>query len=169
MNISFISKLIKPTFEGRLKKAQDQLSYLTTPTGKEILRNPYLICDICKDAHEADEYDSNKPREQGEEGPEWVVRSKFEDKLANFMLKKDLPAKGLGEMLNQQQNEMHNQFSQILVTFEKIQTPTPKPNTSTFAITTRSRAATRDPPYLTLSNSTTVDNTDRTIEEECQS
>ncbi|GJV23712.1 hypothetical protein Tco_1376407 [Tanacetum coccineum] len=64
MNISFISKLIKPTFEGRLKKAQDQLSDLTMPTGKEILRNPYLICDICRDAHEADECDSNKPREQ---------------------------------------------------------------------------------------------------------
>ncbi|GJS11434.1 reverse transcriptase domain-containing protein [Tanacetum coccineum] len=89
---------------------------------------------------------------EGEEGPEWVVRSKFEDKLANFMLKKHLHAKGLGEMLNYQRSEMHNQFSQILAMFEKIKTPTPKFDAQDFAITTRSGVATRDPPYLTPLN-----------------
>ncbi|GJW32007.1 reverse transcriptase domain-containing protein [Tanacetum coccineum] len=50
-------------------------------------------------------------------------------------------------MLNQQRSEMHNQFSQILATFEKSRAPTPEPNAPTLAITTRSRIATRDPPY----------------------
>ncbi|GKA48107.1 hypothetical protein Tco_0741065, partial [Tanacetum coccineum] len=167
MNISFISELIKPTLEGRLKKAQEQLSYLTTPIRKRTLKNPYLICDIRGGAYEANECDSNTPREQGEEGPEWVVRSKFEDKLANFMLEKDLHAKGLGEILNQQRSEMHNQFSQILTTFEKTQAPTPIPDAPTFAITTISGVTTRHPPYPTPSNMATVDNNllTETIEE----
>ncbi|GJU91609.1 retrotransposon protein, putative, ty3-gypsy subclass [Tanacetum coccineum] len=42
---------------------------------------------------------------------------------------------------------MHNQFSQILATFEKSRAPTPEPNAPTLAITNRSRIATRDPPY----------------------
>ncbi|GJT37743.1 aldehyde dehydrogenase family 3 member F1-like protein [Tanacetum coccineum] len=43
MNISSISKIIKPTFKGRLRAVHEKLSYLTTPTGGKILRNPYLI------------------------------------------------------------------------------------------------------------------------------
>ncbi|GJT32672.1 hypothetical protein Tco_0923091 [Tanacetum coccineum] len=31
---------------------------------------------------------NNKRKEKGEDGPEWVVRSKFKDELANFMLEK---------------------------------------------------------------------------------
>ncbi|GKD32893.1 hypothetical protein Tco_1248402 [Tanacetum coccineum] len=69
-------------------------------------------------------------------------------------------------MLNQHHSEMHEQFSQILETIGKSQTPTPKPNAPTFAITTRSGTTTRNPPYPTPSNLTTVDNTNRTIEEE---
>ncbi|GJU26764.1 reverse transcriptase domain-containing protein [Tanacetum coccineum] len=42
----------------------------------------------------------------------------------------------------------------------------PYRNASTFAITTRSGTTTHDPPYPTASNSTTFDNTKRTIEEE---
>ncbi|GJU37277.1 reverse transcriptase domain-containing protein [Tanacetum coccineum] len=90
---------------------------------------------------------------EGEESPHWVIRSKFKDKLANFMLKKYLHAKGLGEMLNQQQSDMHSQFSQILATLGKIQTPTPEPNTPTLAITTRSGITTRNPPYPNQPNS----------------
>ncbi|GKB42100.1 hypothetical protein Tco_0887042 [Tanacetum coccineum] len=106
-----------------------------------------------------------QPREEGEEYPEWVIRSKFKDKLSNFMLEKDLHTKGLGEMLNQHRSGMHEQFSQILATIGEIQTLTPKSNSPTFAITTRSGTTTRDPPYLTTSNSTTIDITERTIEE----
>ncbi|GJS52321.1 hypothetical protein Tco_0625683 [Tanacetum coccineum] len=64
MNISSISEIIKPTFEGHLKKAQEQLCYLTTPKGEKSLKNPYLICDICGDAHEVDECYSNGAHEQ---------------------------------------------------------------------------------------------------------
>ncbi|GKE92135.1 hypothetical protein Tco_1573230, partial [Tanacetum coccineum] len=31
---------------------------------------------------------NNKRKEKGEDSPEWIVRSKFEDELSNFMLKK---------------------------------------------------------------------------------
>ncbi|GJX12137.1 hypothetical protein Tco_0201996 [Tanacetum coccineum] len=41
------------------------------------------------------------PIEPGEDGPEWIIRSKFEDELANFMLEKKSHAKGIGDMLVQ--------------------------------------------------------------------
>ncbi|GKE65232.1 DNA-directed DNA polymerase, partial [Tanacetum coccineum] len=58
-------------------------------------------------SHEADECEQNNPSEQrnckrkekGEDGPEWIVRSKFEDELANFMLEKKSHTKGIGDML----------------------------------------------------------------------
>ncbi|GKE74416.1 hypothetical protein Tco_1536457 [Tanacetum coccineum] len=103
---------------------------------------------------------------EGEEGPEWVVRSKFEDKISGFMLEKNLHAKRLGEMLNQHRNRMPEQFSQILATIGKSQTPTPKPDAPNFSITARSGTTTHDPPYPTSPSLTTVDNTKRTIEEE---
>ncbi|GJV54852.1 hypothetical protein Tco_1455857 [Tanacetum coccineum] len=90
-------------------------------------RNPYLICDICGGAQEADECDQNRlseqvclsrgdiyddpsllrsyqnndippwgnsqRREEGEVGLEWVIRSKFEDELSSFMLKKKFTQK----------------------------------------------------------------------------
>ncbi|GKB50454.1 putative reverse transcriptase domain-containing protein [Tanacetum coccineum] len=58
------SEIIKPTFEGRLKRACKQISYLTKPMQRKNLRNPYLICDIYGGAHEVDECDQNKPPEQ---------------------------------------------------------------------------------------------------------
>ncbi|GJT39338.1 hypothetical protein Tco_0939203 [Tanacetum coccineum] len=103
---------------------------------------------------------------KGEEGPEWVVRSKFEDKLSNFMLEKNLQAKGLGEMLDQHRNGMHEQFSQILTTFGKIQTPMHKHDAATFAIITRSGTTTRDPPYPTPLSPTSINNTRRIIKKE---
>ncbi|GKD27291.1 reverse transcriptase domain-containing protein [Tanacetum coccineum] len=163
MNISSILKIINPTFESRLKRAQEQLCYLTTPKGY-IYDNPSLLRFYQND--DILPWGNIRRRTEGEVGPEWVIRSKFEDKLSNFMLEKDLHAKGLGEMLNQHRSGMHEQFSQILATIKKSKTPTPKSNASTFAITTRSGTTTHDPPYPTASNSTTVDNTKRTIEEE---
>ncbi|GKE47381.1 hypothetical protein Tco_1478639, partial [Tanacetum coccineum] len=64
MNISSISKVIKPAFKGRLKRAYKQISYLETPIYEKGLKNPYLICDICGVAHKADECDQNNPVEQ---------------------------------------------------------------------------------------------------------
>nr|GEX82594.1 hypothetical protein [Tanacetum cinerariifolium] len=103
---------------------------------------------------------------EGEEGPDWVIRSQFEDKLANFMLKKDLHAKGLREMLDKQRNEMHNQFSQIIATLGKSKTPMSEAATLTLAIITRSRTTTHDPPYPNLPRSTLVDNAEKTIKRE---
>ncbi|GKC95048.1 hypothetical protein Tco_1160490 [Tanacetum coccineum] len=115
MNVSFISKL---TLNSRLKRAHQQLSYLTSATKGKTLKNPYLICDICGGAHEADECDQVISREQG-----------------------------FGEMLHKQRNDMHEQFSQILSTLEsRIHTSHLKK--LTLAITTRSGTTTRDPPYL---------------------
>ncbi|GKB40579.1 reverse transcriptase domain-containing protein [Tanacetum coccineum] len=42
-----------------------------------------------------------KRKEKGEDGPKWIVRNKFEDDLANFMLEKKSHAKGIGNMLDQ--------------------------------------------------------------------
>ncbi|GJV36778.1 hypothetical protein Tco_1409255 [Tanacetum coccineum] len=166
INVSFIIQL---TLNGRLKKAHQQLSYLISVTKGKTLKNPYLICDICGGAYEADECDqvisreqvclsggeiyddpsllrffqnndvppfgNSRRKEEGENGPDWVIRSQFEDKLANFMMEKNFDLKGLGEMLHKQRNDMHEQFYQILSTFES-QTQTPNPKELAFAITT---------------------------------
>ncbi|GJS14727.1 DNA-directed DNA polymerase [Tanacetum coccineum] len=55
---------------------------------------------------------NNKHKEKGEDGPEWIVRSKFKDELANFMLEKKSHAKGIGDML--------------------VQHPPPRPTTNNF-------------------------------------
>ncbi|GKA79700.1 DNA-directed DNA polymerase [Tanacetum coccineum] len=110
------------------------------PTREIGLKNPFLICDFCRGAHEADETTiyrgNNKRKEKGENGPEWVVRNKFEDELANFMLEKKFHMKGVREMLDQHRKEMHEQFSQILSTIRERKFP--EPEAPTFAITTRS-------------------------------
>ncbi|GJR24852.1 hypothetical protein Tco_0973379 [Tanacetum coccineum] len=59
----------------------------------------------------------NSKQKEGEDGPEWVVRSKFEDELANFMLEKKFHTK-----------------------IKTLESEAP-----TFAITTRSGVSTRDP------------------------
>nr|GEU62510.1 putative reverse transcriptase domain-containing protein [Tanacetum cinerariifolium] len=48
---------------------------------------------------------NNKRKEKGEDGPEWIIRSKFEDELANFMLEKKSHAKGIEDMLVQHRAE----------------------------------------------------------------
>ncbi|GKD02366.1 hypothetical protein Tco_1177340, partial [Tanacetum coccineum] len=85
----------------------------------------------------------NRKQKEGEDGPEWVVRSKFEDELANFILEKKFHTKGIGEMLDQHRKDMHEQLSQIFSTIEKSKTP--EPEAPTFAITTRYGVSTRDP------------------------
>ncbi|GKE53013.1 hypothetical protein Tco_1488169 [Tanacetum coccineum] len=87
---------------------------------------------------------NNKNKEKGEDGPEWIDRSKFEDELANFMLEKKSQVKGIGDMLDQHRKELHEQFSQILSTIRESETP--EPEAPTFVITTRSIISTQDPP-----------------------
>ncbi|GJX94965.1 ribonuclease H-like domain-containing protein [Tanacetum coccineum] len=54
----------------------------------------------CRQNNLADQ-GNNKHKEKGEDGTEWVVRSKIEGKLANFILEKKFHTKGIGEMLDQ--------------------------------------------------------------------
>ncbi|GJR73565.1 hypothetical protein Tco_0085930 [Tanacetum coccineum] len=91
---------------------------------------------------------NNKYTKKGENGPEWVVRSKFEDELANFMLEKKSHAKGIGDMLVQHHKELRGQYSQILSIINKSMAL--KPKALTFAITTRSGISIQDPPFLAL-------------------
>ncbi|GKA07561.1 hypothetical protein Tco_0686785, partial [Tanacetum coccineum] len=88
-------------------------------------------------------------KKRREEGLDWVIRSKFEDDMANFMMEKKHHLKGLIEMLHQQQTSMHEQVSQILSTL-KGEAPANKP---TLSITTRSGVTTQDPPFPTTQSS----------------
>ncbi|GKE29727.1 hypothetical protein Tco_1445111 [Tanacetum coccineum] len=63
------------------------------------------------------------------------------------MLEKKSHAKGIEDMLDQYHKELHEQFSQILSTIRKKETP--EPEAPTFAITTRSGISTQDPPFPT--------------------
>ncbi|GJV09442.1 hypothetical protein Tco_1347098 [Tanacetum coccineum] len=58
---------------------------------------------------------NNKHKEKGEDGPEWIVRSMFEDELTNFMLEKKSNAKRIRDMLDQHRKELYEQFFQILL------------------------------------------------------
>ncbi|GJT49297.1 reverse transcriptase domain-containing protein [Tanacetum coccineum] len=49
---------------------------------------------------------NSRRKEVGESSPDWVIRSKFEDELAGFMLEKKFHTKGLGEMLDQHHLEL---------------------------------------------------------------
>ncbi|GJZ30317.1 putative reverse transcriptase domain-containing protein [Tanacetum coccineum] len=89
---------------------------------------------------------NRKRKEKGEDGPEWIVRSKFEDELANFMLENKSHTKGIGDMLVQHRKELREQYSQILSAINKRKTSEPK--APTFEITTRSGISTQDPPFL---------------------
>ncbi|GJR70487.1 hypothetical protein Tco_0016552 [Tanacetum coccineum] len=157
-NVLLASELTKPTMDDRMKRAHQQLSYLTTPTRRKSLKNAYIICDIYGRNHEVDEYDQNISHEQvclssgdiyddpsllkfyqnndippwgnyikeeGDEDLHWVLRSKFEDDMANFMMEKKHHFNGLREMLDQQKTnrsrkkdedeKLLNIFKQILI------------------------------------------------------
>ncbi|GJR46789.1 hypothetical protein Tco_1314892 [Tanacetum coccineum] len=96
-----------------------------------------------------------------EEGPDWVVRSKLEDEMANFMMEKKYHLKRLREMLHQQRNDMYKKFSQILSTLDD-KTTNKEP---TLAIITRSRTTMRDPSYPNQPNSTPIVTNETAAEE----
>ncbi|GKC13806.1 ribonuclease H-like domain-containing protein [Tanacetum coccineum] len=136
MNISSISYIIRPNFEGCLKKDRERRSYLTTLTRAKSLKNPYLMCDICGSAHEADECDSNKPYEQ-------VCLSGgdiYDDpSLLRFYQNDDIPLWG------------------------NTRRRTTKEEGLDWVI---KRTTTRDPPYPNLASSTTINNARTTIRRE---
>ncbi|GJW46983.1 hypothetical protein Tco_0078629 [Tanacetum coccineum] len=124
-------------------------------SGGDIYDDPSLLRFYQND--DTPSWGNNKRKEKGEDGPEWTIRSRFEDELTNFMLEKKSRTKGIGEMLDQHHEELHEQFSQILSTIRKSKTP--KPEAPTFAITTRSGVSTQDLPFPAPSQSTFANHT----------
>ncbi|GKA00538.1 hypothetical protein Tco_0673088 [Tanacetum coccineum] len=57
-------------------------------SGGDIYDDPFLLRFYQND--DTSPWGNSKRKEKGEDGPEWTVRSKFEDELANFMLEKKL-------------------------------------------------------------------------------
>ncbi|GKD23590.1 hypothetical protein Tco_1225293 [Tanacetum coccineum] len=103
-------------------------------SGGDIYDDPSLMRFYQND--DTSPWGNSKRKEKGEDVPEWTIRSRFEDELANFMHEKKSHTKGIGEMLDQHRKELYEQFSQILSTIKKSDTP--EPEVPTFAITTRS-------------------------------
>ncbi|GJR56429.1 hypothetical protein Tco_1406950 [Tanacetum coccineum] len=120
-------------------------------SGGDIYNDPSLLRFYQKD--DTSPWGNNKHKEKGEDGPEWIIRSMFKDELANFMLEKKSHAKGIGDMLVQHRKELREQYSQILSTINKSETP--KPEAPTFTITTRSGISTQDPPFFAPPRPTT--------------
>ncbi|GJR35320.1 hypothetical protein Tco_1211004 [Tanacetum coccineum] len=112
-------------------------------SGGDIYDDPSLLRFYQND--DTPPWGNNKRKEKREDGPEQIVRSKFKDELANFMLEKKSYAKGIGDMLVQHHKELHEQYSQILSTISKSETP--EHEAPTFAITTRSGISIQDPPF----------------------
>ncbi|GKF59647.1 hypothetical protein Tco_0176433, partial [Tanacetum coccineum] len=115
------------------------VSRTTRPTmyalfGGDIYNDPSLLRFFQND--DISLWGNSKRKEKGEDGPnEWIIISKFEDELANFMLEKKSYAKVIGDMLVQHRKELREQYTQIEV--------------PTFAITTRSGISIQDPPFPT--------------------
>ncbi|GJV11453.1 hypothetical protein Tco_1352994 [Tanacetum coccineum] len=105
MNVSSILEMMQPALRRRLKRDCKQISFLETPTqevclsGGDIYNDPSLLRFYQND--DTSPWRNSKRKEKGEDGPERVVKSKFEDELANFMLEKKSHAKGIGDMLVQ--------------------------------------------------------------------
>ncbi|GJY54884.1 reverse transcriptase domain-containing protein [Tanacetum coccineum] len=126
MNVSSISKAMQPTFRGRLKRACNQISYLETPTrevclsGGDIYDDPSLLRFYQN--NDTPPWGDSKRKEKGEDGSEWIVRNKFEDELANFMLKKKSHTKGIGEMLDQhlKKQKKDDEDERLLSIFKQI-------------------------------------------------
>ncbi|GKB46459.1 ribonuclease H-like domain-containing protein [Tanacetum coccineum] len=131
-------------------------------SGGDIYDDPSLLRFYQND--DTPPWGNNKRKEKREDGPEWTIRSRFKDELANFMLEKKSHTKGIGEMLDHHRKEFHKQFSQILSTIRKRETP--KPEAPTFAITTRSGVSTQDPPFPDPSQSTSANHTEGVTEKE---
>ncbi|GJZ03377.1 hypothetical protein Tco_0536652 [Tanacetum coccineum] len=71
-------------------------------SGGDIYDDPSLLRFYQND--DTPPWGNKKCKEKGEDGPEWIVRSRFE---ANFMLDKKSHAKGMGDMLDQHSKELH--------------------------------------------------------------
>ncbi|GJZ69194.1 ribonuclease H-like domain-containing protein [Tanacetum coccineum] len=122
-------------------------------SGGDIYDDPSLLSIYQND--DIPPWGNSLRKKEGESSPDWVVRSKFKDELACFMLEKKFHTKGIGEMLDQHRKGMHEQFYQILSAIEESKIP--EPDAPTYAITTRSGTSIRDPPFPTPPEPTTTD------------
>ncbi|GJW82564.1 hypothetical protein Tco_0146539 [Tanacetum coccineum] len=74
-------------------------------SGGDIYDDPYLLrfyqnCDTLP-------WENYQRKGKEESDPKWVIKSKFEDELAGFMLEKKFHTKGIGETLDQHQAMIH--------------------------------------------------------------
>ncbi|GJW84146.1 hypothetical protein Tco_0157291 [Tanacetum coccineum] len=83
---------------------QNKLAKQVCLSGGDIYDDPSLLRFYQND--DTPPWGNSKRKEKKEDGPEWIVRSKFEDELANFMLEKKSHTKGIGEMLDQHYQEL---------------------------------------------------------------
>ncbi|GKC76789.1 hypothetical protein Tco_1127563 [Tanacetum coccineum] len=113
--------------------------------GEDIYNDPSFLRFYQND--DTSPWGKNKRKEKGEDGPEWTIRSKFEDELVNFMLEKKFYTKGIRDVLVQHRKGLREQYSQILLAIDKSKTP--EPEAPTLAITTRSGISTQDRPFPT--------------------
>ena len=98
-------------------------------------------------------------RKEGEEGPDFQVRSAFEDDLGHFMLEKDLQLKGLSQFITSQQDDFRSKFKELHVALDGYIDPDTTQKDPLLAITTRAGTTTSDPPYPTQRPNTTEANT----------
>ncbi|GKE53747.1 hypothetical protein Tco_1488903 [Tanacetum coccineum] len=135
MNVSSILEAMQPTGSHEADECkQTNLAEQVCLSGGDIYDDPSLLRFYQND--DTPPRGNNKRKEKGEDGLKWIVRSKFNDELAKFMLEKKSHTKRRGDMLDQHRKELHEQFSQILSMIRKSKTP--KTEAPTFSITTRS-------------------------------
>ncbi|GJX84333.1 reverse transcriptase domain-containing protein [Tanacetum coccineum] len=133
-------ELTKPTMDDWLKRPHQQLTYLITPTREKSLKTH--ISSVIFVNNDIPPW-GNYIKEEGEEDLHWVLRSKFKDDMANFIMEKKHHLNGLREMMDQQKTNMHEQFSKVFTTLRRNTSLNDPP----MAITTLSGTTTRDSPH----------------------
>ena len=84
-------------------------------------------------------------RKEGEEGPEFEIRSTFEDDLGHFTQEKGLQLKGLNELVDEQQDDIGEFFNKLNSALDNLETPSVSKKDPMLAITTRAGTTTKDP------------------------
>ncbi|PWA91946.1 reverse transcriptase domain-containing protein [Artemisia annua] len=124
MSISEVMQ--KPSFESRLRKLQEKVSYLAGSQATKRLSNP---------------------RDEKEKGPDFKIRSTFENDLGHFTHEKSLLLKGLNELITDQQNDLKTKFTELNAALDSLNKPHVNQKDPLLAITTRAGTKTKDPPY----------------------
>ena len=97
--------------------------------------------------------------EEKGEGPNFKVRSTFEDDLGHFTLEKSLQLKGLDNLITSQQNDWRTKFAELNATLDCLGKPQVDQKDPLLAITTRAGTTTKDPPYPTQQSNVTEPDT----------